>query len=130
MMTEEDERRNNIVQIGISAAIALGLALITAFWSLADPRAEIKDIKSTYLTLREHEEFVTRFNADLTRAESNDRIAQQQMARKVDLDAHDRADDQFRTATRDRLDQMQRQIDLLISRSLIEPPPNVRGVPR
>jgi hypothetical protein len=52
-------------QIAISATIALGIALITAFWSLADPRADIKSIKDGYLSIREHDEFKSRVERTL-----------------------------------------------------------------
>jgi len=48
-------------------------AVVGAFWSLADPRAEVRAIRENYLTLREHEEFVRRFNSDIARIEGENR---------------------------------------------------------
>jgi hypothetical protein len=122
--------RADFWQIGLSAMIATGLALLAAFWALADPRADIKEIKNNYLTLREHDEFVRRFTSDINRVEQTNREQAGEMARKVEVESHDRADADMRTAQDRRLDQMQRQIDLLLARSLIEPPPNLKGIPR
>ena len=126
-----DERReiHSLWHIGISAAIALGLALLAAFWALADPRADIKEIKNNYLTLREHEEFVRRFTADLARVEQDNRLQNSEMATRSEVVAHAHADDAIREEQSRRLDQMQKQIDLLMSRTLIEPPPNVYSKP-
>lgn len=65
-----DYARGRVSQIVISAVIALGLALVTAIWSLADPRAEIRTIRETYLTLREHNEYREGIKEDIHRLES------------------------------------------------------------
>lgn len=65
-------------QIIVSAAVLLALALIGAFWSLADPRADIKaiqtDIITHYLTIREHLEFRERVAQDIKRVEDENRL--------------------------------------------------------
>src|SRR4051812_38179868 len=50
-----------------SGAIALLIAMFTGFWSLADPRGELKNIRENYLTLREHIEFASRLQLDTVR---------------------------------------------------------------
>lgn len=112
-------------QVIVSAALVLGLAIIAAFWALADPRADIRDIKSSYTTLREHNDLITRMDSNFKRIEENNRTVASQLASKVQVEEHNHADDAARSALIGRLDAMQRQIDLLISRSLIQPPPNV-----
>src|SRR5512143_29950 len=87
---------NPLWQMVLSAAIALGLALLAAFWALADPRQEIKDIKTNYLTLREHEEFVKRFTADIGRIEQTNRDQALQLATKVEVTEHSRTDETAR----------------------------------
>ncbi len=62
----------------ISTIIAL-VAVVGGFWSLADPRADIKDIRQSFLTLREHAEFVSRFDRDLLRIESDHRRFQEDL---------------------------------------------------
>lgn len=60
---------NNLLPIIISTVVVM-LTIAGGFWSLADTRPDLKDIRINYLTLREHEEFVTRFNKDIQRLES------------------------------------------------------------
>ena len=43
-----------------TATVVIGIAVISAFWMLSDPRTEIRSIKDNYLQLREHEEFKSR----------------------------------------------------------------------
>jgi hypothetical protein len=100
--------------------------MVGGFWSLADPRSEIRDIKSNYLTLREHESFVRRFEADVTRVEQNSRQEILDVAKKADLEAVREANGLVAKNLEKRLDLMQSQIDLLLARSLIQPPPNVQ----
>lgn len=97
----------------VLGAVGLVLAIMGGLWSITDPRGDIKDIRTNYLSLREHEEFVRRFNSDLGKVESTAR----EMPRRAEVDAHMKQ-------LGDRLTAMQAQIDLLISRSLIQPPPN------
>lgn len=52
-----------------SGAIALIVAVLAGFWSLADPRSDLKNIRDTYLSLREHNEFTARVLLDVTRIE-------------------------------------------------------------
>lgn len=52
-----------------SGAIALLIAMFTGFWSLADPRSELKNIRDTYLSLREHNEFASRVQLDVARVD-------------------------------------------------------------
>lgn len=57
-------------QVAVSAAIAVGMAALTAFWSMADPRSEIKEIKSSYLSLREHNEYRSGVRRDIDRLDN------------------------------------------------------------
>jgi len=66
-------KSSSIFQIVISAGIALSLALLAAFWALADPRAEIKNIRENFLTIREHNEFQARVKSDISRLEDENR---------------------------------------------------------
>src|SRR4051812_45038458 len=50
-----------------SGAIALLIAIMAGFWSLADPRGEIKSIRDNYLSLREHNVFAERLQQDIAR---------------------------------------------------------------
>jgi hypothetical protein len=50
-----------------SGAIALLIAMFAGFWSLADPRGELKTIRESFLTLREHNEFAARVQLDTVR---------------------------------------------------------------
>lgn len=52
-----------------SGAIALLIAMFTGFWSLADPRGELKTIRESYLSLREHNEFAARVQMDVVRVD-------------------------------------------------------------
>ena len=103
----------------ISGGIIVILAIIGVVWGLADPRSEIKEIKTNYLTLREHEEFVRRFNSDILRLQNEQSEMDKVIPRKEDVAALQRE-----------LDSVHRQISLLIGRSLIEPPPNMQGKPK
>src|SRR3954470_20279614 len=58
-----------------SGAIALIVAMLAGFWSLADPRGDLRSIRDTYLTLREHNEFAGRLLLDATR---NDKVNENQ----------------------------------------------------
>ena len=109
----------------ISTGVLL-VAIIGGFWSVADPRSELRDIKTSYLTLREFEGFVRRFETDITRVETASRQQISDVAKKADLDAVRDANSLVAHNLEGRLDQMQREIDLLVSRSLIQPPPNVQ----
>jgi len=74
MPEERDERFVvHLPHMAISAIIALGVGLLTAFWSLADPRAEIKIIRDTYLTIREHAEYRDGVRSDLDRLRERDK---------------------------------------------------------
>lgn len=53
------------------------IAVVGGFWSLADPRTDIRQIKLDYLTLREHLEFAQRATKDIERLQSEN-VAQQQ----------------------------------------------------
>lgn len=117
-------------QIIVSVALAVGIGLIGMFWSLADPRSDIKDIKNNYVTLREHNDLVTRMTDGFRRLEAESVEQRKELATKVETESHAHTDDATRAALVGRLDAMQRQIDLLISRSLIQPPPNASVPPR
>lgn len=60
-------------QVIITAGLAIAGAMLAAFWSLADPRAEIKLIRDTYLSIREHSEFAARVAADIRRLEEDNK---------------------------------------------------------
>lgn len=60
---------NSLLPMIISTLVVV-LTVAGGFWSLADPRSDLKAIRESYLTLREHEEFVARFNKDITRLEN------------------------------------------------------------
>jgi hypothetical protein len=108
--------------------VVLG-AIAAGFWQLADPRQDIKDTKANfnnYLTLREHEEFVRRFTSDITRIESVNLIQTRAMVTKSEAEAHAKADAAQSHAVELRLDAMQRQLDLLIQRSLAPNPNGTR----
>jgi hypothetical protein len=110
---------SNYVPTGI-----LLIAIIGGFWQLADPRAELRDIKTNYLSLREHDEFVRRFTADIARIERENREQDSQLVTKGQFDLHDKNDEKTYQLMVSRLAAMQAQIDLLMNRSLIQPPPN------
>jgi hypothetical protein len=61
----------------IVSTMVLLLTILGGFWSLADPRGELKSIRDSYLTVREHEEFVHRFNKDITRIETENRLQEE-----------------------------------------------------
>ena len=96
----------------ISGMIIIAITVVGAIWRLADPRSDITSIKANYLSLREHEEFVSRFKADIQRLEADLRDEQRTSVHHSDLEA-----------IRDRFVLIQHQLDLLIERSLVEPPP-------
>jgi hypothetical protein len=54
----------------MTVVVTIGLAVLGAFWQLSDPRFEIRDIKSNYLTIREHQEFQARLDRDIKRLET------------------------------------------------------------
>ena len=102
----KDHPSGAIWQIVISATIALGLALLTAFWSLADPRAEIKNIEANisqnYLTIREHAEYRDRIQKDILRLEEQN----DQQAGKMQV----QADIQW---LRQEIDQLRREMEAM-----------------
>lgn len=57
----------------ITITITIGLAVLGAFYTLIDPRGDIKrltdDLHSNYLTIREHNEFQVRVARDILRVE-------------------------------------------------------------
>lgn len=63
--------RFTFLQVAISAGVVLALALVAAFWALADPRSEIKSIRENFLTIREHNEYRDAVKEDLRRIEQN-----------------------------------------------------------
>lgn len=67
-MAQQDSGINfsSYLPIIISTAVVM-LTIVGGFWSLADPRAELKNIRDNYLSIREHEEFVRRFDRDVER---------------------------------------------------------------
>jgi hypothetical protein len=104
-------------EIYITGGILL-VTMIGGFWSLADPRNDIRDIKTSYLTLREFEGFVRRFETDVTRVETASRQQISDVAKKADLDAVKDANALTASNLEKRLDLQQRTIDLLLERSL------------
>lgn len=60
-----------LIVLTIGPMIAIG----AGFWSLADPRSELRQIKLDYLTIREHMEFATRTSKDIEHLQQ-DSIAQ------------------------------------------------------
>jgi hypothetical protein len=109
----------------IAPTVILLIAIVAGFWQLADPRADIKDIRLSYLSLREHEEFVRRFQSDIARIETEQRDQNHLMATKTEMTAQLHAAEQVTSMIQKRIDDLQHQVDLLVQRSLIQPPPNV-----
>jgi len=62
------------------------IGVLAAFWQLSDPRADIKSIRDTYLTLREHTEFAQRFTRDVARLEEEQRAQNVSIDTKVSKD--------------------------------------------
>ena len=113
----------------VASTMVLLIAIVGGFWQLADPRADIKDIKSQYLSLREHEEFVRRFQADVSRVEKVNTEQSRNMATKSELAAQLHANEMVNATLMKRIDAMQATIDMLIQRSMVQPPPNVSRQP-
>jgi predicted nucleic acid-binding Zn-ribbon protein len=97
----------------ISGIVVIGLAIVGAFWALADPRSEIKDIKARYLTVREHLDLVNRINTDIERID--------QLAQRLQVDSLNQKD---LKALHREIDDLKQQIKTLMNRSLIDPPPH------
>lgn len=108
-------------KLGVSAP----QAIIAAIGVTVTLLGYILWILSGYLTIREHNEFVTRYTQDVKRIEDTNREQSKQLANKVQVDEHAKTDAAMMGALHNRLNAMQAQIDLLIHRSLIQPPPNV-----
>ncbi len=51
----------------IISTMLLLFAIIGAFWSVADPRKDLDQIRKNYLTVREHEQFVMQSEKDSNR---------------------------------------------------------------
>ncbi len=88
------------------AVIATVVSLVAAFWSLADPRNEIRRIETDYLQIREHNEFRDRVRQDLERIEQEN-VRQN----KVGLTRHEAME--VWAQRRSELDEMRRRIDAL-----------------
>ncbi len=67
----------------IISTVVVVLTIIGGFWSLADPRTELKAIRDNYLTIREHQEFQNRVTRDIQRLEAENQV----QASKTELNA-------------------------------------------
>ncbi len=67
----------------VISTIVVLLTIMGGFWSLADPRSELKNIRENYLTIREHQEFQNRVTRDILRLESENQL----QASKAELEA-------------------------------------------
>ncbi len=114
---------------GMASTGILAMAIIGAFWGLADPRGEIRDIKGSFLSIREHEEFVRRFTSDISRVEIVNAKQTSTMVTKDEMSAHLHADEVVIATMQKRMDRIQAEVDQLTQRSLIQPPPNVSRPP-
>lgn len=91
-----------IITVGLTTLGAAG-AVVAAFWSLADPRSDIANIRTNYLTLREHAAFEVRVARDIARLEDENK-------RQLPVDSfsswkkeHDRVTAEIQRAVDDRL---------------------------
>lgn len=105
-----------IFEIVASSVIAVGVAMLSVFWSLADPRADIKALRAeftNYLTIREHNEFRERVHQDRLRLEQQN---ERQVGREEFLGwarAHEDRDREVVSSLRREIDGLQKQVDHL-----------------
>lgn len=82
----------------ITILIMIGVAVLGAFYTLIDPRSDIKDIRASYLSLREHLAFETRVARDIVRLEGENA---KQVSRDEFMGVARARDAQIETLTRE-----------------------------
>lgn len=96
-MANGSGRLESVWQVVIATISAVFL-LVAGFWYLADPRqaiaelrsfftAEIKDIRGNYLSIREHEAFITRHTNDIQRVEKENADERKELVSRREFEA-------------------------------------------